>query len=413
MKTNLLFSFFVLFSLNCFAQWSQINNGIANLSLGATLLGNSDDYIFCGTINAGKMYRSNDFGSNWNEISPPVPSNMPQCGYNFNNKYYAGLNSSMDCIYYTSDNGTSWNVGIGGPTTTVVRGFIDLPYHIYAYTSTKGIYQSTDNGANWSAVNNGLSNLNITSMATFDDKLIAASIGGGVYISTDYGANWVQSNNGIGSSTAGILVWQMDTKLYYTAQGGDAFVSTDKGTSWTVLTSLTRPAAFGLNPAEIFRNNGHLYMKSRFFASGGLKDSIFYSSNEGQSWNNISANLLSTDLSSERLMEFKGYAFICYNLVSPNKGIYRRDISVNTIPICKVKPGYNIFPDPAHNVTHAISDQSILGVEYNIVDMNGMTLIKSQFSDETGSIDLSILPAGIYFINISKDGTQTFKLIKI
>lgn len=304
-------------SITCFAQWGQVNNGIANLTQGASLLGSSDTYLFAGTLGDYKMYRTNDNGNNWIEINLPAPFSVPVCGYYFSGKYFSGLNVSTDCVFYTTDNGTTWNSVTGGPKTTGVRGFHSLSGNIFAYTSSVGIYKSSDGGSTWSAANSGLTNLNVIWMETINTKLIAATIGGGVFISTDNGATWVQSNTGIaGGDLNAVLVWRMGSNLYYTAQGGGSYLSTDEGTTWS---SWTKPSVMGLGVQEIHRYGSNLYMEARHF-SGGLRDSVYITSDEGVSWTNITANLSATDLNAYGITEFGGFVFIAYNLISPNLG---------------------------------------------------------------------------------------------
>ena len=177
------------------------------------------------------------------------------------------------------------------------------------------IYKSSDGGVNWTQTINGLSNLNIIWMEVINSKLVAASIGGGVFISSDNGSTWVQSNSGIaGGDLNASLVWRMGTNLYYYEQGGGSYTSANDGATWIVW---TKPAVFGVGPMEIYRSGGDLYMEARHF-SGGLKDSLYITSNEGITWTNITGNLSASDLSASKIMEFNGYAFIAYNLVSPN-----------------------------------------------------------------------------------------------
>ncbi len=393
----------------CFAQWGQVNSGILNLTSGAKLLGSSNTHLFSGTLGGQKMYRTNDNGNNWTEIQPPVTSNVPECGYFFSGKYFSGLNSSMNCVFYTTDNGTTWNSVTGGPQTTVVRGFSSLSGNIFAYTSNSGIYKSTDGGLNWSAANSGLTNLNVIWMETINTKLIAATIGGGLFISTDNGTTWVQSNSGIaGGDLNAEIIWKMGTTLYYTAQGGGSYSSTNEGSNWI---SWIKPAVMGLGVLEIYRNGSNLYMESRHF-SGGLRDSIYLSSNEGVAWTNITANLSASDLNASGITEFGGFAFVAYNLGSPNLGIYRRATTVG-INDNEISNYVNVYPNP-------FSDKIILTNSSNekikqvmIYDNLGKLLVIENKSTEF--INTAELNNGLYFMEIifSDNSTAKRKLIKV
>jgi len=323
-KISLLISISIL-SINCLkAQWTQVNSGISDLTQGSKTLASSDTYLFSGA-NA-KMFRSNTNGNSWSEIQPPISLNVPVSGYFFNGNYFAGMNASTSCIYYSSDHGSNWNSTNGAPTASVVRGFIDLSSNLFAYTSNLGIYKSTDGGVNWNPSNTGLTNLNVIDMEIINNKLIATTIGGGVFISSDNGDNWVQSNTGIGSGELnGTLTWRMGTNLYYVEQGGASYISINEGANWT---TWTKPQVMGLNPLEVHRSGNNLYIESRHLDMTvfQLKDSVYLSQDEGNSWTNIT-NDLPNNLNGSGLHEFNGLVFIAFNNISPGLGIYRRDIS--------------------------------------------------------------------------------------
>jgi photosystem II stability/assembly factor-like uncharacterized protein len=395
MKNVYFFLLLLLISIGSSAQWSQVNTGIASLTAGASLLGSSDTYLFAKAN--GKMYRTNDNGDHWAEIAPPVPLNTTECGYYFSGKYFAGMNASTDCIYYSTDNGSNWNATTGSPTASVVRGFIGLGANIFAYTSNKGIYKSTDGGLNWAAANTGLTNLNVIKMEVISSKLVAITIGAGVFISTDNGANWVQSNSGISSGGLNAsLVWRMGTELFYTEQGGGAYKSIDEGASWT---TWIKPTVMGISPVEIFRKGANFYVKSRFLATG-LTDSIFITSNEGSTWKNITANL-PANLNGSGIMEFNGYAFYAYNLSSPGLGIYRSGTSTG-LSEKSIARELTFYPNPTNGKLYLNVGSSIIGNKYFVYDQFGKQIMKEDITDSNTSIDLSSFANGIYYIGIDR-----------
>jgi photosystem II stability/assembly factor-like uncharacterized protein len=406
MKKIYLLTLILLVNASVFAQWGPVNNGISNLSFGAKLLGSSDTYLFSGTLAGAKMYRTSDNGNNWSEIDPPVSGNVPECGYYFDGKYFAGLNSSQECIFFTTDDGSTWSIVTGGPQTTWVRGFTSLSGNIFAYTSSAGIYKSS-NGSDWESANEGLGNYNVIWMETINTKLIAATIGGGVFISSDNGDNWVQSNSGIaGDALNATLVWRMGSGLYYMEQGGTSYSSADEGSTWT---AWSKPAVMGLAVNEIYRKGNNLYMESRHFA-GGLRDSVYLSANEGANWTNITENLSATDLNASGITEFNSYAFIAYNIVSPGLGIYRRGISTGIAAEYSSDQAI-IFPNP-FNEKIAITNQSDQKIkQVSIYDSMGKLILS-----ETGSnyIDTAWLNDGIYIIQVvfANNARIQSKLIK-
>ncbi len=318
MKIKAIFSLLFFSTSICLAQWSQVNSGIVNISQGARTLGNSVNCIFAAA--STNMYKSLDQGINWIEIQPPLASHTPECGYNMGGNYIVGMNASVGCIYYSPDNGNTWQNSIGAPTASVVRGFISTSGSVFAYTSNLGVYRSDDDGVNWSQKITGLSNLNVIFMETINTKILAATIGAGVFVSNDNGDNWIQSNSGIaGGDLNATLVWRMGNDLFYYGQGGGSYTSNDEGATWT---SWTKPSVMGLAPLEIHRKSSNIYLRARHF-SGGLVDSVFISNDEGMSWTNLTANL-PINLNASGLLEFNNFVFTAYNLISPGEGIYRR-----------------------------------------------------------------------------------------
>lgn len=404
-KINLL-ALLVFACTAAFAQWGQVNNGISNLTFGAKLLGSSDSYLFSGTLAGAKMYRTNDNGDNWTEIAPPTAGNVPECGYFFDGKYFAGLNSSQECIFYTTNNGSSWSNVSGGPQTTWVRGFISLSGNIFAYTSSAGIYKSSD-GSEWESANNGLGNFNVIWMETINSKILAATIGGGVYVSSDNGNTWLQSNNGFaGTDLNATLIWRMGSSLFYMEQGGASYTSNDEGSTWA---PWTKPAVMGLAVNEIYRKGNNLYMESRHFA-GGLRDSVYLSVNEGASWTNITENLSASDLNASGITEFDGFTYIAYNIISPGLGIYRRGMITGTDEQ-NYAADLNIFPNPFTDIITVSNITDLKVREINLFDSMGKKVLTDGGKK---TINTTELPDGFYILKLILEDNTTIqrKLLK-
>lgn len=404
-KISLLISISILSVTSLKAQWTQVNSGISDLTQGAVTLAPSDTYLFSGA-NA-KMYRSNTDGNSWTEIQPPIPLNVPVCGYFYNGIYFAGMNASTSCIYYSSDNGSNWNSTNGAPTASVVRGFIHLSSNLFAYTSNLGVYKSTDGGLIWNPSNTGLTNLNIIDMETINNKLIATTIGGGVFISSDNGNNWIQSNTGIGSGELnGTLTWRMGTNLYYIEQGGASYISANEGLNWT---AWTKPQMMGLNPLEVHRKGNNIYVKSRHLDMTvfQLKDSIYLSQNEGISWDNITSDLPS-NLNGSGLFEFNNFVYIAFNNISPGLGIYRNGINSTAIEKNLNTQKTLLYPNPFHHQLNLSNQVEKIRI-YNILGKEILYL-----TNPSKSINTTFLDNGTYVLEIelTNKSKHIQKLIK-
>lgn len=371
------------------AQWAQVNNGIATLTGGAYTLGASDTHVFAKTLSA--IYRSSDNGDNWTEVQQPAAGNTTECGAFFNGRYFAGLNASADCIFWTNDNGDTWNTVTGAPTATVVRGFLEYGGALYAYTSNAGLYRTLD-GDSWVTVNNGLTNLNVIGMAAAGPYLLAATVGGGVY-RTITAASWTQSTGIGGGDLNGESIWRMGNSMYYGAQGGAEYSSNDFGDTWT---SWTQPAFFGLGMVEVKRFGSNLYMETRHFA-GGLRDSLYMSTNEGVAWVNITGNLFAPDINGSGILEHDGFVFIGYNVSSPGEGIYRYALST-AMEDLSGSESVAVYPNPTNGEVTLVLPADLTSARYAVSNMVGAVVASGTVSSCTHVLDLSAMPAGCYTV---------------
>ena len=126
MKKILFSAGFLLLANLSFSQWSQVNNGIQDLSLGVRSISGHNGNLYTGTLSGFKLYKSSDYGNNWSEIAPPVISGIPVSTHSYGNRLFFGLNVSWNDLYYTDDDGATWQAAQGGPQSSVVDGFYAL-----------------------------------------------------------------------------------------------------------------------------------------------------------------------------------------------------------------------------------------------------------------------------------------------
>jgi photosystem II stability/assembly factor-like uncharacterized protein len=221
---------------NSGANWTQINNGITNLTVQAIAISkNNPQYLFAGTSQTGAgagVYKTTDGGTLWTQINNGIvePSGLGVQALmvhpNDPNIAWVAIFPSVDVVnglYKTTDGGANWFPITNGIGT--IKNFLSFamsptdPNTIYAGSSfavtlNQGpsvIYKSTDGGANWVLSSNGLptdpteinpvrtmqvssANPNVVIAGLFVNT---ATLLGGFYLSTDAGANWVQKNNGL------------------------------------------------------------------------------------------------------------------------------------------------------------------------------------------------------------------------
>jgi photosystem II stability/assembly factor-like uncharacterized protein len=409
MKKVLIIITIVLLANVTKAQWSQVNNGLQNLSLGVRSISGHNGKMYTGTLSGFKLYRSSDYGNNWSEISTPVISGIPVSTHSYGNRFFFGLNVSWDDLYYTDDDGATWQVAQGGPQSSVVRGFFTLSTNIFCYTSNLGIYRSTDGGTNWAQINNGLTILNVVKIEAIGSRLFACTINGGVYLSDDNGDTWVQSNSGISSShLAGYQLFRLGSDLYYIDQSTGRYKSTDQGNSWN---SITQPSFWGIKPRVVYRNaqSDNIYMKNAFGVYGEI-DSLFVSYNEGVNWTNITGNLPQAFNEAE-LTEYNGYVFYAFDILVAGEGVYRRG-DFNSLSE-KEEYAIEIYPNPASDRINLTSEQPLESA--SLIDISGRTVfVRSLNFDKSCSLDVAELPKGYYVIKLTtSSGNQVTRKVVI
>lgn len=402
-------------SITCVAQWTQVNNGISSMPLGARLIGASNTDIFAVAINVG-VFKTNDNGNNWTQVTTPVSfTSPPENGYYFSGKYFVGLDNSTNCIAYTTDNGVTWTSGIGSPESTEVRGFVDLSGNLFSYTKDKGIFKSTDGGVTWTASNTGLTNLKIASMTTIGTRIVLATEGAGVFISSDNGNNWIQSNSGITGSLNGTFVWTMGANLYfYKLTGNQYYSSNNQGANWVlaVRPDFLQSSIIGqtISIKEVYRNGNNLYMISKTQYGLSVSDSVFITSNEGVNWTNITDNLPG-DVLGAGLTEFGGNIYIAYG--SANLGIYRRSTAANVGINEKYSADIlSIYPNPFNDNIFISNSSNEIIKQISIYDNLGRLVLTE--TSNNAYINTSVLTSGFYLMEIlfSDNSTTKRKLIK-
>ncbi|MFN5629934.1 MAG: T9SS type A sorting domain-containing protein [Bacteroidota bacterium] len=414
MRLKLLLSFFaVLTIVTAKAQWTQVNNGLtANLSQGVKFICGHNGNMFTGTYTGFKLYRSSNYGDSWTEISTPVVSGIPVSTFSSGNRLFFGLNVAGNNLYYTDDLGATWQAASGGPQSSVVRGFYKMSNSLFCYTSNLGIYRSNDNGVSWVQINNGITILNAVKLESVGTRLLACTINGGVYYSDNLGDLWTQSNNGISSAhLAGAQLFRLGAELFYMDQSSASYKSSDQGNTWS---AFTNPSFWGIRPRIVYRNEQSqiLYMKNAFGLFGEI-DSLYSSSDEGATWNNITGNLPQA-FNEATFTEHNGLVFYAFDIQVPNQGIYRYG-QFNGIEENKINT-FSMYPNPASKqITidyfnfNATNDYTL-----NIVNSLGKKIHTIPLNQQKLCIDLSTFTGtGIYFVQIIDSKNSAIESRKI
>ncbi|MEW5768066.1 MAG: hypothetical protein AB1797_10680 [bacterium] len=194
-------------TLNGGGEWSQINEGLLDLSVWS--LAASSTTLYAGTGGKG-VFASTNGGNNWN------PANQGMDG--------AGIHALA--------------VDPGDEKIIYAGGF-------------SGVFRSDDGGATWTGKNTGLSNTDVRALdITSDGILYLGTYGGGVFQSSDRGETWKEINTGLSKRSILSLAIDQDNErtIYAGTYEGGVFRSQDGGIAWTQLTQdgLVSPSIMSL-----------------------------------------------------------------------------------------------------------------------------------------------------------------------
>jgi len=355
-------------------DWQYKNNGLGKIALSSLSL--NDTVLYAGSFGQG-VFRSTNYGEKWEPI---------------NN----GLKSD------TTD-GSIWSLVSSGP-------------NIYAGTPGRGILISTNNGESWQPKNEGLPIVGIISGLCILDSTLFIGVSDGetsycIYKSSNNGDSWESTNKGI-QNPPQTFIRQFKTfkGTIYVATGKGVFVSTDKGSNWEEKNN----GIYGFPVMSLAINDKYLF-------AGTLNSQIFMSTDNGDSWKLIFDGI--TNGRIQTLALSKDYLFAGTTYVKSSKwGIFRTRLSdiETSVEDTPEKSDQLIYPNPASDyIEISISafnptvNRRVEGVVDKIQIFNtlGIDLTPTLSINGDGvRIDVSKLPAGVYFVKI---GDKVEKFLKM
>jgi hypothetical protein len=141
--------------------------------------------------------------------------------------------SSIDAIFYSSDDGASWHQS-SFPAVSVFMSSVasDGSSTVYAGSygesfSTTGLYKSTNKGVTWTSMTFSI-NADIDRLAVKGANVLAANLFAAFY-STDGGNTFF----GSGFPTGGIDTYTLKNNLIFGGDGAGVYVSTNQGANWS------------------------------------------------------------------------------------------------------------------------------------------------------------------------------------
>ena len=397
---NIFCTVILILILNIFpllSQWEQVCVGLpidsirTTASKGSNVLIGHKSGISVSNNNAGSWVTTNSF--------PPdlLIHDLQFIG----DVLIAGTDSS---IYNTTDFGISWEriyFPIGHKTCYSLEEDNDV---LYA-GSEEGILISTNYKSNWETLKHVKGPIN--TIAVKGSYIVAGREqpdGGSVMISNNGGGIWLEKY--INVNRPNIYSIEFHNNYVFAGTIAGLFKSLDFGNTW--IPSYAFPSIKPVKAMIVYNN---------FMFAGTEGDGIFYTRDFGNTWNSLNNGIEGDSISVNSFTLSDEYLF-----TAVNSCIYRYNLAVlvatgveQNIPDTQY---LSVIPNPATDfITIQSTDQKLndLVQTVQIFDILGVDVSPAgggvSGADGGGfKIDISHLPAGVYFIRI---GDKVERLIKI
>lgn len=396
------------------AQWSKVEiTPGSGFNIGN--LYKDGDILWAG--GTGKIYRSADGGETWTNVSTGLQSPISNTSgiTRLGNRVYASFSGNGNWYtYYTTDEGQNWIIDTAG-----WKGLAPIQLHthkeyVLARLESNLIMYKKNSETSWSVLSVPSSHRTPGAMYSIGDSLVLGI--GNCALTGDMGLNWTVRTmpatrfpmgfyNGFyqnkDNANEVYSNWQI-----LTSSKNFLLVSRDNQYTWDSV-ELPVPAPARVTAAWVKGNDVYVAYEGSF-AAGDTVAKVFYSSNSGQTWSNITQNLYSLVPfkfhSPNSLLVHNGNLFIGGLTTT---GIFKYALGATGINNSKTHKTLNFYPNPA-NLKVTISNK----VDYiQVSDLTGRVIINQTSS--TQEIDISQLPQGFYLLTGYNDTeVYTAKFIK-
>jgi hypothetical protein len=394
MKTTLTTTIFILITQFCFAQDFWIPLDVPDNFNGRSMDINSLGWLYIGT-NDG-VYSSTENGFNLRKIG--LENVVLGLTVDLQDNVLAGSGP----IYLYANNSNQWSEILTPSDVNVIYA----KKNEIIYGNWGEIYKSSDFGETWSQVLELSNTQVINAIIENPDGVLFAGItaffgGGGVYRSLDSGNTWQQiglNNKFISSlavSSTGVLYAGSRGEYEYGEVG--VFRSEDNGNTWEQIAYNVWVTSMAIDPNDV------LYIGCT--GEHGGERGVFRSADKGESWEHLITGMANYVPSVEGLsLSPDGHLYAYdYHLYRSARPVFTANaiLSLNTHSV-------KIFPNPFTDTLQIELPDELLWqgpVSVNVSDPTGKLVLSPNITN-LQSINLTALPAGLYYISIDVNGQR-------
>ncbi len=374
-------------------SWAETSDGIGSCQVTGVI--KKDNNLFASCYGKG-VFKSTDDGASWNFINIFNGIRNADCiaASGSNIIFFSGN------MYVSGNAGQDWDKIDNGTLMYMSNCFKKVPDGLLA-AGWRGVIKSTDDGRSWKELNNGqIQSVYFWSIDVCDSVYITGGSWGGygIYRSTNKGELWViDTLHFIKTQVSKIF---SRNGLFYAASDSGLFMSTDMGKDWIDISG-NLPSKRVIN---VFEYDGFLLAATNY-------DGLFVSFDGGVNWKEANNGLPHKNVRVPEFSLIDGYLYAG----TTTNGLYRMklsDIAALGVDEAAPEPLLTFFPNPASGNLY-IYTQDRLPVEYlTVFNPSGERFrlpVKAEGGAGVLSLDISSLPAGIYFLRV---GDRTGKFIK-
>ena len=259
-------------------------------------LGNTVFYIASNSVN-GQVFRSNDAGNSWTMLNTNLANQYIFSVAVLSEKtVYVG---TFNGVFRSTDGGESWTKTNTGIINTHIENLIFFKNALYAVTDD-GIVKSADGGNSWVPMNEGLVASDGATLTISGGNLYTATnetnyglnpSTSGIYSLADDGNSWIPVQTNMQSSSNRIYV------VNQLAISGETFyiVGQTGSKEWLYRWRVGEDLWTQLMPQQDFFGWGALAVSGRTVYTSTVRGKLFRSVDEGDTWTEVSQNLLNWD----------------------------------------------------------------------------------------------------------------------